>query len=72
MSKSTTVPAARPIEIGPITLTALQPQKRDDGGCFDAMRVELHGEATTIDTYEAVRIVHALSDWLQAATGVRP
>ena len=64
--------AFRPIEIGPITLTAIPPQKRDDGGRYDAMRVEMHGTATTIDTYEAVRIVQALSDWLQAATGVRP
>ena len=37
--------AVRPIEIGPITLTAIPPQKRDDGGRYDAMRVEMHGTA---------------------------
>ena len=65
--------AFRPIEIGPITLD--RHSRRRSGttaGGMTPCASRCTATATTIDTYEAVRIVQALSDWLQAATGVRP
>jgi hypothetical protein len=64
--------AGQPVDIGPITLTRLQPNLRSDGGRFDAMRIEMCGKRTTIDTYEGARIIQTLQEWLLAATGVTP
>jgi hypothetical protein len=58
--------------IGPVTLTVLRPQNREDGGSYDAMRIEIEGRRTTIDTEEGMRLCLALREWLLAATGASP
>ena len=64
--------ACAPVAIGPVTLTVLRPQNREDGGSYDAMRIEIEGKRTTIDTYEGARLCLALREWLLAATGASP
>jgi hypothetical protein len=64
--------AGVPVAIGPLTLTVLRPQNREDGGSYDAMRIELEGRRTTIDAEEGMRLCLALREWLLAATGASP